>query len=69
MKLNDKVYDVLKWVVLVALPALGTFYATISMIWGFPFSEEIPATILAVEFLLGALLGISTLQYNKDHSA
>lgn len=66
MKLNDKLYDVLKWVALIALPALGTAYVSLAPVWGWPFSDEIAKTVTAVCALLGALLGISTAQYNKD---
>lgn len=66
MKLNDKVYDILKWIALVVLPALGTLYSALAVTWGFPYSDEVPATILAVELFLGSLLGVSTAVYNKD---
>lgn len=62
--LNNKVYDVLKWIALVALPALGSLYFGLSKIWGFPYGEEIVGTIAVIDTFLGALLGISTLQYN-----
>ena len=62
--LNNRVYDVLKWVALVALPALGSLYFGLSKIWGFPFGEEIVGTIAVIDTFLGALLGISTIQYN-----
>ena len=66
MKFNDKVYDVLKWVALVVLPALAVFYGRLATIWGLPFVDQIPETITAVEFLLGVLLGVSTVNYNKN---
>ena len=65
--LNNKVYDVLKWVALVALPALGTLYFGLSKIWGFPYGEEIVGTITVVDTFLGALLGISTIQIGRAH--
>ena len=65
MKLNNKVYDVLKWIALIALPAIAVFYSTIGAIWGLPYIKEISDTIIAVDLLLGALLGISTNAYNK----
>ena len=65
MKFSNKVYDVLKWVALIVLPSLATLYAVLSTIWGLPFGEQIPATITAVDAFLGALLGISTVRYNK----
>lgn len=65
MKLPDKLYDVLKWVCLIALPALAVFYAVIAKIWGLPFESEIPATINAVAVLIGALIGVSHLSIKK----
>ena len=65
MKLNDKIYDKLKWVTLICLPALGTAYVALSGVWGFPYAEEISKTVMAVCTLFGSLLGISTAEYNK----
>lgn len=66
MKLNNKVYDVLKWIALLVLPALATLIATIFKIWNIPFGVEISATIMAIDTFLGAILGISTYNYNKE---
>lgn len=63
---SDKVYNVLKWVAQLLLPALGTLYFALAGIWGFPYGEEIVGTITAVDTFLGVLLGISTAQYNKN---
>ena len=63
--LSNKVYDVLKWIALYLLPALGTFYFALAGIWSFPYGEEVVGTITAVDTFLGVLLGISTAQYNK----
>lgn len=65
MKLNDKIYDILKWVALVVLPAIATLYTALAAVWGLPFAEEIPATITAIDLFIGALLGVSTARYNK----
>ena len=65
MILPDKVYDVLKWVAQILLPALGTLYFALASIWGFPYAEQIVGTITAIDAFLGVLLGISTMQYNK----
>lgn len=67
MKLSNKVYDMLKWIAQVVLPAVGTLYAALSGIWGFPYGEEIVGTILAVDTFLGVVLGISTAKYNKTN--
>ena len=64
---NDKWYDVLKWVAIVCLPALSTFIVVISKIWGWAdLGSMIAQTITAVAVLLGALLGVSTIQYKKS---
>lgn len=67
MKLPDKVYDVLKWIALIVLPACGTLYSVLSGIWGLPYGEEVLSTITAVGTFIGALLGISTVNYNKKN--
>lgn len=66
MKLDNKVYDILKWVALVVLPAIATLYTALAGVWGLPFAEEIPATITAIDLFIGALLGVSTAKYNKE---
>ena len=63
--MNDKVYDVLKWIAMYLLPALGTLYFALAGIWGLPYGEQIVGTITAVDTFLGVILGISTVQYNK----
>jgi len=65
MKMSSKVYDVLKYIAQIALPALGAFYFALSQIWGLPYGEQIVGTIAAVDTLLGVLLGISTYNYYK----
>lgn len=66
MKMSNKVYNILKWIAMYVLPALGTFYFALAGIWGFPFGEEIVGTLTAIDTLLGAVLGISSAKYNKD---
>lgn len=63
--MNNKVYDILKWVALVGLPALTALWLTLANIWGFPYAEAIGATMAAVTTFLGAVLGISSIQYQK----
>ena len=65
MKMSNKVYDILKWIAMYVLPAIGTLYFALAGIWGFPFGEEVVGTITAVDTFLGVILGISTAQYNK----
>lgn len=66
MKLSNKVYDVLKWIALYLLPALGTLYFALSGIWGLPYGEQIVGTITAADTFLGVLLGISNAGYKKE---
>ncbi len=63
--LKDSVYDTLKWVVMIAIPALTTAYVGLSGVWGWPYATEVAKTSAVVCALLGALLGISTAEYNK----
>ena len=63
---NDQ-YDFLKWIAMIVLPAIGTLYFALAAIWGLPYGEQIVGTITAVDAFLGALLGMSTDAYNKEH--
>ena len=69
MKLPDKIYDVLKWLVVIVLPACGSLWANLSSVWGLPYPDEIPKTIMYICTFLGAVLCISTAQYNKNRHA
>lgn len=62
---SDRIYNILKYLAMIALPALALFTQTIFSIWGLPYGEQISATIVAINALLGALIGISTIGYNK----
>lgn len=66
MMLSNKMYDILKWCVMIAIPALTTAYVGLSGIWGWPYATEVAKTSAVICTLLGALLGISTAQYNKQ---
>lgn len=66
MIFDNKTYDLLKWIALIVLPALGTLYFTLSIIWGIPYATEVVGTVTAVDTFIGALIGISTSQYNKE---
>lgn len=63
--MNNKVYDVLKYIAQIVLPALGTLYFALAGIWNFPYVEQVVGTISAVDTFLGVLLGISSNNYNK----
>lgn len=61
--MSNNVYDKLKFIALVMLPALATLYLTLSAIWGLPYGEAVAGTITAIDTFLGALLGISSKKY------
>lgn len=65
MKLPDKVYDALKWVVMVVIPACTTFYVTLDAIFGWGYGDTVAKVSAAVCTLLGTLLGISSATYYK----
>lgn len=67
MKLTNKTYDILKYIAQIVLPALGTLYFALASIWGLPYGEEILGTITAIDTFLGALLMISSSNYNKEN--
>jgi hypothetical protein len=66
MKLSNKVYDILKFIAQIFLPALGTLYFALAGIWGFPYAEQIVGTITAIDTFLGIILGLSSNNYNKE---
>lgn len=68
MKMSNKVYDVLKYITQIGLPAVGTLYFALSNIWGFPYAEQVVGTISAIVTFLGVLLGISSAKYKKEEN-
>lgn len=64
--MTNKMYDVLKYVAQIVLPALGTLYAALAPLWNLPYAEPIVGTIVAVDAFLGALLQISSNKYYKN---
>lgn len=61
--INNKTYDILKWIAMLFLPALAILVRSVFQIWGLPYGEEISATIVAINAFLGAILGISNTIY------
>ena len=66
MKMSNKTYDVLKYIAQIVLPAIGALYFGLAKIWGFPYATEVVGTISVVDAFLGAVLKISTDQYNEE---
>lgn len=68
LKLPDKMYDVMKWLVCLFIPALSAFYVGLCSVYNTPFfayAEQVAKTSTYVCTFLGAILGISTIEYNK----
>lgn len=66
--MSNKLYDVLKWIAQLFLPAAGALYFALANIWGLPYGEQIVGTITAVDAFLGVILGISSKAYYNDLS-
>ena len=60
-KLPDKLYNILKWLGLIACPAFATFYGVVAPLWGWPAPESVVTTINAIGVLIGALIGYSAI--------
>ena len=66
MKLSDKAYMVLKWLVLICLPACTTAFVGLDKVFGWGYGDEVAQVSAIVCTLVGTLIGISTAQYYKD---
>lgn len=62
---NNKTYDVLKEIALTVLPASSVLYLALAGLWDLPYPQQVSGTIMAVDTFLGALLHVSTKQYNE----
>ena len=68
MVMNNKLYDILKWIAMVVIPAVGTLYFALAGIWGWPYGEQIVGTLTAIDTFMGIVLGISSAQYKKTNA-
>lgn len=68
MNMTNKVYDVLKWLTMVGLPAAAVLYTALAQIWGFPYAEQVQGTILAVVTFLGVVLQISSAKHAANEA-
>lgn len=64
--MSNKTYNILKWITMYLLPALGTLYFALAGIWGFPYGEQVVGTLTALDTFLGVILGISSSKYYKN---
>ena len=66
LKLDNRVYDVLKWACLLGLPSISMLYSALCGIWGWPYAREVSMTINAVIACIGAMIRLSTASYNEE---
>lgn len=66
MKLSDKVYNVLKWVVLICIPAFTSAYVGLDSLFKWGYGDIVAKVSAIICTLIGALIGISTAEYNKN---
>lgn len=67
MKFSNRIYDILKDIAQLWIPALSALYAALANVWGLPYSAEVVGTLAAVDAFLGAILKISNAQYMSDN--
>lgn len=67
MKIPDKLYDILKWIAVIVIPALVILIKTVFPAWGLPYAEPISTTVAAIGLFIGAIIGVSTVGYNKQN--
>ena len=68
MKIDNKTYNYLKWIVVVLLPALGTLIGTVGTGLNWEYTQITLVIITAFTTFLGALIGVSTISYNNAQS-
>lgn len=66
--MENRTFDILKWCATLCLPALAVLVKTIFSVWQIPFGEEISTSIMAIDAFLGAILGVSHIQYIKGEN-
>lgn len=64
--ITGKLYDYLKWLAQVLLPAFGALYIALAALWDLPKPQEVAGTVLAIDTFLGVILGISQVVYAKS---
>lgn len=63
--MSNRVYDILKWIAIIFLPALAKLIEGVFGVWGIPYGAEVASTIIYVQVFLGVILGVSSYKYIK----
>ncbi len=64
MKVKNTTYDTIKLIALLVAP-IATFVAALADIWGIPYGSQIVATLTAIDALLGAIVVVLKINYEK----
>ena len=67
MIISNKVYDILKFFGRTVIPALAVLYASLGDIWGLPFVDQVPTSLMAIDLFLNTLLGIASENYANQN--
>lgn len=66
--MSNKIYDILKWISVIVIPALVCLINTLGQTWGWQYTKEVSITIGAIGVFLGAVIQVSSAKYkNKDN--
>lgn len=65
MILPDKVYEIMKWIVTIVLPAIITFYGVLGTTLNIPYTQETITIAVAFDTMLGTIIGISAYNYKR----
>ena len=65
MVLPGKIYDALKWLVVICIPALTVAYCGLDAVFNWGHADVVAKVSSIVCTLIGSLIGISTAEYNK----
>lgn len=66
MILSNRAYDILKWIVIHMLPALGTLLFVFASAWNLSYGTELVGTVIALDMFAGTILGISKRKYVRQ---
>lgn len=67
--LSNTLYNKLKWITLILLPALATLYGAAAVLLGLPAGTKVVGALALLATFLGTLLGLSTKAYNGSESS
>lgn len=64
--MNNRTYDLLKWIAIVGLPPIAAFVGTVGTATNWEHTSITVTSITALDTLLGAWVGVSHINYIKE---